>query len=61
MTSIPRARINKVIKWIITLAGLPRDLKPRKELQSSRKFYLKPLKLNNKENNDQLKTNMETM
>lgn len=54
MTSIPRAQMNKVIKRIMTF--LPRDLKPRKELQRLRKNYLKPLRLNSKENKDQLKT-----
>lgn len=56
MTSIPRALMNKVIKRIITLTGLPKDLKPRKELQRLRKYYLKPLRLNRKENKDELKT-----
>lgn len=56
MTRIPRAQTNKVIKRIMTLTGLPRDLKPRKELQRLRKNYLKPLRLNSKENKDQLKT-----
>lgn len=57
MTRIPRTLMNKVIKRIITLSGLPKDLKPRKELQRLRKYYLKPLELNRKENKDQLKTN----
>lgn len=59
MTSIPRALMNKVIKTIITLTGLPKDLKPRKELQRLRKYYLKPLRLNRKENKDELKTNLK--
>lgn len=45
MTSIPRAQMNKVIKRIMTLTGLPRDLKPRKELQRLRKKLFETSKI----------------